>query len=324
MSSVNQIIGPINITTNTNGAGGAFCMCYIDSSNNIYYASYYQDECGNDLIIMDKNVGTQIINGSFPTTDVLVFTASNADKNLTGIEFTVIQPTGLPSAISHTTPGNVITFTNSLPTDYTLTSIYAPQNYPGVLLSSVPYVITNSLGALKFNIGDVSVTTQVLCTTTGLTNPVPVIQATVSSGIFFLPVTWYLYNGNQTCLASTTIGGLIGNSYCSLNKTLTGCADNDFLHFPAFSQNNDCLNNFDYTYCLLNQTCGTSNCYGTCSSSSDVCTFNSGNDTFSCTFSISNFVGSQTFWIIIGVAIGVFVIFMIVGIIIIVRYSRRK
>jgi hypothetical protein len=124
----------------------------------------------------------------------------------------------------------------------------------------------------------------------------------------FIPIKYYLTGNCSQTLA--TLSEVITNE---ANWNEDQLFDQDVPYQTGFTLQTDCNNNVFYNYCFLPASCGeASNCFGTCSNSSQTCTLNTGNSTFSCSGSSSNKV--QWYWyLILGIILLIIIILIILA-----------
>jgi hypothetical protein len=169
---------------------------------------------------------------------------------------------------------------------------------PGIFLASIEY---NVLG------GD-----EPLGVETGDSGSLKNYTMSNLDEVFFLPSTMFLYE-QGSCSEELEVNTVISNYFCTiLGKNDSSCNGN-----PPFTQGwtnqQDCVNAFLYDYCLINQSCGDSNCNGPCVESYDDC--DNINNIYKCILNPKEYIKSGKLWkspyFIAGISVAV-VVFLII------------
>jgi len=187
--------------------------------------------------------------------------------------------------------------------------LYATWSPPDILLSMGVYTISNSSGA-----------------TAGiLTANLPISPTIPANNIIILPVFWYFNctSSGQYSFINEPLESII-NWFCNVSPGIGGCS-NENITGSGWTNLADCTIGNGYTYCPINQTCGSSNCNGPCVSSFEDCNYSSGD--YVCQFNSSGFLSNLKWWttpIFIGGVIAGLVIIIIIIILIYIVARRGR
>ena len=152
---------------------------------------------------------------------------------------------------------------------------------PDVLLSRAVYTIVNGSGA----------TARIFIT------PSPTGPSIPANNIIILSLLWFFNCNPQTFQELKTPTDTLGNWFCVVNSSLTGCTGGTsplLVTRSGWTNLNDCNIGDDYTYCPAGQICGNSNCKGPCSVSYYDCDFESNN--YVCVFDPNKFLPGTEWW----------------------------
>lgn len=154
-------------------------------------------------------------------------------------------------------------------------------------------------------------------------------ETTPANDIMMLPTFWFTLCSNgkydkfttPICSLSEWFCMIIGDTQCS-------CPDipNHATSPNGYSLYRDCVNNYQYNYCPLSQTCGSYNCNGPCSLIYEDCLAGS-NNSFNCKFDAEKYLTEtdwwKSLWFIITITV-IFVLILVLVIFAIVTASKAK
>lgn len=190
-------------------------------------------------------------------------------------------------------------------------SIDIYQNWNGILLSDVYYNIqTSNNQELYAPIGESAVI-----------NPYQLINL---NNVLLVPSQIY-FSQNGSCFQFNSPADVVSNFYCVVVQNQNACANITPVS-NGWTNTQDCTNGFYYDYCLVNNYCGNSNCYGPCFESYDNC--KNLNNNFKCIVDISDYVSSGALfknkYFIIGISVFFFllIIAIVVGVIVIKKFFK--
>lgn len=268
--------------------GSQVMLSYIVGKT-VYILNTYTAADGTLSLLLDSNISS--IAGNVGSVPIFAVTGSSTQIQL--------QQPGL-GGLGYDANGDAQITVNAANLG-PLQSSFATWSFNNILLTGVPYQLQNQVGKdITFSYGS------------STTNPTtPTIDGTTTQ-ILFLPVTWFFgCQGGQPGFENDDPGQSILGSYCSLNPGATLCSE---IQTQGWTTVEECQQGVSYSYCLVGETCGNSNCNGPCSSDLFDCGASNGN--FSCSFDINNlFMGE---WWIAPWFIGVVIIIVILFIILII------
>lgn len=189
---------------------------------------------------------------------------------------------------------------------------------PNIFLSGAPYTIRNSTASTTGTTGIANIYTKF-----GGTATVPAVN------LIILPVLWYFFNPQTQVVDKTQnqVDSLL-NWICRVSSNPI-CTENQSSLIPSgvtsFTNYNDALTNFVYSYCPLSDTCGTSNCFGPCSAAWYDC--DNSNSQLSCVFNPENYFFDAEWWFspyFIGAVVTIIVIVILITVILLVFAKKAE
>jgi len=288
-------------------------FCIVSQRNNIVYAlSVYTDSSGNETMYMDSAVFTTV-NSSVSVPTVFAFQNSSASQNGLGgnMSFTTTSDVGMGVTGVTGDTGMVATAVSGVGTVINVSQ--SSYSYPAYLLSGVSYQpttvgVTGSTGSspLLFQYSN-----------SYSSSNAPNLEGPAAFPLYFIPENNCVECTSSNPMCATGTGAATSallNAYCIFNEGSDSCTG---LPTQMWASTSDCQNGIFYNYCGVGSNCGTQNCNGLCSDSTEICEPNS-SGTFACKFSSSTL--SKKDWIII---ITVIIIFVLLLLLILFAVSRK-
>jgi hypothetical protein len=273
----------------------AVVICALYGST-FYTLNYYQSTTVNPVYFLDSAFFTQ---ETLPTGPIFTNSISSA-----GIYYIVDLANNNFITDQTDSSGNIyVGFeqpSSTLPSISISESSYAVWNPPTSLLCDIQY----ALGSGNFQYSN-----------SYNSDGSPMLQpGYINTTVFFLPGTlYYDCTLSQSSFLSGTQVSL--NSWCN-NTDSEGpnCATPFPITTGGWTLDINCVNDIEFSYCPTGSNCGANNCNGPCPSTEDICSYNTGNNQFSCMYNIDNLF-KQTWFIILMIAIVIVLILLIIFII---------
>lgn len=295
-------------------------FCIISQRNNLVYAlSVYTDSSGNETMYMDSAIFTTP-NPSVTNPTVFSFQNSSASQNGLGgnMSFTTTSDVGMGitgvTGVTGATGSTQMVATAVSGIGAVINISQSSYSYPAYLLSGVSYQpttigttgATGGSGPLLFQYSD-----------SYDSSNAPNLQGPAPFPLYFIPENNCVECNSSTPMCGTGSGtaqSALLNAYCIYNEGSDSCSG---MPIQIWASVSDCQNGIFYNYCGVGSNCGTQNCNGICSDSTEICEPNS-SGTYACKFSTSTL--SRKDWIII---VTIIVIFLLLLLLILFAVSRK-
>lgn len=283
-------------------------FCIVSQRNNTVYAlSVYTDSSGEQTMYMDSAIFTTA-NPSVSVPTVFAFQNSSTSQNGLGgnMSFTTTSDVGMGvTGVTGTTGPTQMVATAVSGIGTIINVSQSSYSYPAYLLSGVSYQpttvgVTGSSGGsspLLFQYSD-----------SYDSSNAPILQGPSSFPLYFIPENNCVQCTSSNPMCGTGSGAAqsaLLNAYCIFNEGSDSCTG---LPTQIWASASDCQNGIFYNYCGVGSNCGTQNCNGLCSDSTEICEPNS-SGTFACKFSTSTL--SKKDWIIITIIIVIFILLLL-------------
>jgi hypothetical protein len=142
--------------------------------------------------------------------------------------------------------------------------------------------------------------------------------------LVMIPRVWYFgCSSSSSGQVNDSLTQSVLSAWCTTNQSNSACTN---IQLSGFTQQADCVEGVNYSYCPVNVFCSNGSCKGPCSKSYDSCDYNSDTSQFACKFQINNVVKGEwwksTWFIALLIGFGVLIIiaFILLGI----YLSRRR